>query len=83
MVVHFDLVPGTNATEKYHAAMVSSKFQAVSGNDTAGPAIASSWRVAGSSLGQGSTLGDGIELNHGYKEEALTASDYSGRERMA
>lgn len=58
--------------------MVSSKFRAASGNDTA--ATVGSWRVAGSS-GRGSTLNGGIELSQKY-EKMHTASDYSGQERM-
>ncbi|KAF9457386.1 hypothetical protein BDZ94DRAFT_232497 [Collybia nuda] len=81
LVVHFDLVPGTNATEKYHAAMVSSKFHAASGNGPTASATIGSWRAAEVSTGQASTLDDGLEIKQ-HRGKVHTATDYSDQEGM-
>ncbi|KDR68923.1 hypothetical protein GALMADRAFT_160723 [Galerina marginata CBS 339.88] len=60
LVVHFDLVPGTNATETYHAA-VSSKFQAASGPN----------QVTSTTFGASRTQGTTISL----KTETINDAD--------
>lgn len=68
LVVHFDLVPGTNASEKYHAAVASSRFQAASGQGTMNSStLGGSRRTAVTLKTERETHDDGIELHHEYK----------------
>lgn len=85
LVVHFDLVPGTDASEKYHAAVESMQFQAASGQARStmdSSTIGGSKRTAISLKTMRETQDEGIELHHDYKGNASNPNYYRNQEAM-